>query len=167
MLFHVYAEAKPEGYFDPATEPFGMYRDLLDADWLLYLLLPMLGVMVVAILMLAWHIHELPKHKAEKKMMRQTELVSALTLLGLIEHWVWALALFLAYVDWNAMEDWLVKILRRARMDDDPLPESLTSTGSAAPSAMAAAAIPTLTTVVAAPVAAAVPSPAAGPEAQA
>jgi hypothetical protein len=114
MLFHVYDDPKPEGYF--INEPFGIYRTLLDADWLLYLLLPLLLVIVIAILMIAWRIHEIPKHKADHKKMRQIELVTALTLLGLLEHWVWAVALFIAYMDWQAAEDWLVKVLRRSRM---------------------------------------------------
>ncbi len=114
MLFHVYDDPKPEGYF--INEPFGIYRTLLDADWLLYLLLPLLLVIVIAILMIGWRIHEIPKHKADHKKMRQVELVTALTLLGLLEHWVWAVALFIAYMDWQAAEDWLVKVLRRSRM---------------------------------------------------
>lgn len=116
-MFHVYADPKPEGYY--VNEPFGIYRTILDADWLLYILLPFLLLIVVAILMIGWRIHEIPAHKADHKKMRQAELVSALTLLGLLEHWVWAVALFIAYVDWNAMEDFLVKILRRSRTPDD------------------------------------------------
>jgi hypothetical protein len=115
MLFHVYADPKPEGYFEPTTEPFGIYRQILDADWLLYILLPLLLAIVVALLMLAWRVHEIPAHKADHKKMRQAELVSALTLLGLLEHWVWAVALFIAYMDWQATEDWLVSILSRSR----------------------------------------------------
>ena len=114
MLFHVYDDPKPEGYY--VNEPFGIYRTILDADWLLYILLPFLLIIVVALLMLAWHVHEIPKHKADKKNMRQAELVSALTLRGLFEHWVWAVALFLAYLDWEATEDRLVNLLRRSRM---------------------------------------------------
>jgi hypothetical protein len=117
MLFHVYTDPKPEGYY--VNEPFGIYRTILDADWLLYLLLPLLLIIVVALLMLAWHVHEIPKHKADKKKMRQAELVSALTLLGLFEHWVWAVALFLAYLDWEATEDRLVNLLRRSRMSSE------------------------------------------------
>jgi len=113
MLFHVYTDPKPEGYF--INEPFGVYRTILDADWLLYILLPFLLILVVVGLMLAWRVHEIPAHKADHKKMRQVELVSALTLLGLLEHWVWAVALFIAYVDWNAFEDFVVNILRRAR----------------------------------------------------
>lgn len=117
MLFHVYADPKPEGYF--VNEPFGIYRDILDADWPLYILLPLLLAIVIGLLMLAWRVHELPAHQAEKKKMRQTELVSALTLLGLFEHWVWAVAVFLAYLDWDATEDWLVRVLRRSRVPDE------------------------------------------------
>jgi fucose permease len=119
MLFHVYADPKPEGYY--VNEPFGIYRTMLDADWPVVILLPLLAVIVVALLMLAWRIHEIPAHKADKKKSRQAELVSALTLLGLLEHWVWAVALFFAYVDWDAAENWLVNILRRARMPADEI----------------------------------------------
>lgn len=116
MLFHVYDEPVPDGYY--SVEPVDLYRKILDADWLLWILLPTLLVIVVALLMAAWWVHELPAHKADHKKMRQIELVSALTLLGLIEHWVWAVALFIAYMDWQAAEDWLVGILRRAKVTD-------------------------------------------------
>jgi len=114
MLFHVYDDPKPEGYW--INEPFGIYRTLLDADWLLWILLPLLAAIIVALLMLAWRIHEIPGHKAQHKKMRQAELVTALTLLGLFMHWVWAIALFLAYVDWEQLEETIVRILRRSRM---------------------------------------------------
>ena len=113
MMFHVYSEPKPEGYY--VNEPFGIYREVLDADWLLYILLPALLIIVVALLMLAWRIHEIPSHKADHKKMRQAELVTALTLLGLFMHEIWAVALFIAYMDWDAVEDFLVRVLRRSR----------------------------------------------------
>ena len=133
MIFHVYSEPKPEGYF--INEPFGIYRSILDADWLLYILLPLLLLIVVGVLMLAWRVHEIPAHKADHKKMRQVELVSALTLLGLIEHWVWAVALFLAYVDWQAFEDFCVNILRRARQPDSSPPAEPASAATPAPAA--------------------------------
>ncbi len=116
MIFHVYSEPKPDGYF--VNEPFGIYRTILDADWLLYILLPLLLILLVVGLMLAWRVHEIPAHKADHKKMRQIELVSALTLLGLFMHWVWAIALFLAYVDWNEFEEFVVRILRRSRIPE-------------------------------------------------
>ena len=97
MLFHVYDTPKPDGYF--LYEPTGLYRTLLDADWIIYTLLPILLLIVVGVLMLGWRLHEIPAHKAHKKTMLQAELVSALTLLGLFMHWVWAIALFFAFVD--------------------------------------------------------------------
>ena len=111
-LFHVYDDPKPEGYY--SHEPDAIYRTLLDADWILYILLPLLLAIIIWGLMVAWRIHELPAHKADHKKMRQVELVSALTLLGLFMHWVWAIALFLAYVDWDELENTIVRILRRA-----------------------------------------------------
>ena len=120
MMFHVYSEPKPEGYY--VNEPFGIYREILDADWLLYILLPFLLIIVVAGLMLAWRVHEIPSHKADHKKMRQAELVTALTLLGLFMHEIWAVALFIAYMDWNAFEDFMVRILRRSRSPADGSP---------------------------------------------
>lgn len=117
MMFHVYTDPKPEGYF--VNEPFGIYRTILDADWLLYILLPFLLIIVVVGLMLAWRIHEIPTHKADHKNMRQAELVTALTLLGLFMHEIWAIALFIAYMDWHAFEDFIVRILRRSRVTDE------------------------------------------------
>lgn len=111
-LFHVYDDPKPEGYY--SHEPDAIYRTLLDADWILYILLPLLLVIVIVGLMVAWRIHEIPAHKADHKKMRQVELVSALTLLGLFMHWVWALALFFAYFDWEDLENTIVRILRKA-----------------------------------------------------
>ena len=113
MLFHVYSDPKPAGYY--VNEPFEPYRSLLDADWPLWILLPSLLIAIVVALVVAWRLHEIPKHKADKQKMRQAELVSALTLFGLFEHWVWAIALFIAYVDWSALEEAFVRILRRAR----------------------------------------------------
>ncbi len=117
MLFHVYDDPKPDGYY--LFEPTGIYRSILDGDWLLYLLLPILLILIVAGLMVAWHMHEIPQHQAHKKNMRQAEIVGVLTVLGLFMHWVWAVALFLAYFDWEVLEDGLVRILRRARFRDD------------------------------------------------
>lgn len=139
MLFHVYAEPKPDGYFDPKTEPFGIYRQILDADWLLWILLPLLLLIVVGLLMLAWRIHEIPAHRADHKTMRQAELVSALTLLGLFQHWVWAVALFIAYMDWQATEDWIVGILRKSRWPEPAVAAvSQGLTSAAEPAAMEA-----------------------------
>ena len=123
MLFHVYKEDVPEGHY--LNEPTGIYRTLLDADWLLYVLMPLLFIVIVAGLMYAWHLHEIPKHKADHKKMRQAELVSALTLLGMFQHWVWAIALFIAYVDWDAIEEALTRILRNSRTPKPQPPEAV------------------------------------------
>jgi hypothetical protein len=40
-------------------------------------------------------------------------------------HEIWAIALFIAYMDWHAFEDFVVRILRRSRTPaDDPAPKS-------------------------------------------
>ena len=48
MLFHVYDEPVPKGYY--SVEPFDLYRKILDADWLLYILLPLLALIIVTLL---------------------------------------------------------------------------------------------------------------------
>jgi hypothetical protein len=130
MLFNVYNEEKPEGFF--INEPDGLYRAILDADWILYLLLPLLLLIVVLGLMYFWHLHEIPKHRAEHKKMIQAELVSALTILGLFEHWVWAIALFIAYTNWDSVEEFFVNILRRSR-EIEPVVVQEPSSASNAP----------------------------------
>lgn len=131
-LFHVYDDPKPEGYY--SHEPDAIYRTLLDADWILYILLPLLLAIIIWGLMVAWRIHELPAHKADHKKMRQVELVSALTLLGLFMHWVWAIALFLAYVDWDELENAIVRILRRASgKTPEPAPQAEMPAASPSP----------------------------------
>lgn len=119
MLFHVYDDPKPEGYY--SVEPHDLYRAILDADWPVQIVLPLLLAIVVGLLMLAWRIHEIPTHKAHGKHSRQAELVTALTLLGLFEHWVWAVALFFAYMDWQVLEDSIVRILRHSRLSAEDL----------------------------------------------
>ena len=52
MLFHVYDDPKPEGYY--LFEPEGIYRTILDADWLLYLLLPLLLVLLAGGIAATW-----------------------------------------------------------------------------------------------------------------
>jgi hypothetical protein len=130
MLFHVYKEDVPEGYYLNEPEPGSLYRTLLDADWLLYCLLPLLLIIIVLVLMYAWRMHEIPKHKADHKKMRQAELVSALTLVGMFMHWVWVIALIIAFVDWDAVEESLTRILRNSRTAPEP------------PATVAAAAVP-------------------------
>ncbi|KKD60136.1 MFS transporter [Grimontia sp. AD028] len=46
-----------------------------------------------------WKVHELPVSKARKKQHHQMGLISALTWIGFIWHWVWVVAVILAFVD--------------------------------------------------------------------
>ena len=131
MLFNVYNEEKPAGFF--INEPDGLYRAILDADWILYLLLPLLLLIVVFGLMYLWRLHEIPKHRAEHKKMIQAELVSALTILGLFEHWVWAIALFIAYTNWDSVEEFFVNILRRSRETEPTVVQETSSASNVAP----------------------------------
>lgn len=46
-----------------------------------------------------WRIHEIPKHHAQKTNHQQMALVSILTFIGLFIHWVWVVAIVVAYFD--------------------------------------------------------------------
>ncbi|ELR66813.1 Permease of the major facilitator superfamily [Photobacterium marinum] len=46
-----------------------------------------------------WRIHELPIQKAHSKEHHQLGLITALTWIGFIWHWVWVIAVVIAFVD--------------------------------------------------------------------
>ncbi|UXI04455.1 MFS transporter [Photobacterium sp. TY1-4] len=46
-----------------------------------------------------WRIHELPIQKAHHKEHHQLGLITALTWIGFIWHWVWVVAVVIAFVD--------------------------------------------------------------------
>ncbi|MCW8335454.1 MFS transporter [Vibrio paucivorans] len=46
-----------------------------------------------------WKFHELPIEKAHSKDHHQIGLITALTWIGFIWHWVWVLAVIVAFVD--------------------------------------------------------------------
>ncbi|WP_394242441.1 MFS transporter [Vibrio astriarenae] len=46
-----------------------------------------------------WRIHELPINKAHHRQHNQVGLITTLTWIGFIWHWVWVLAVILAFVD--------------------------------------------------------------------
>ncbi|MEZ9526851.1 MFS transporter [Enterovibrio norvegicus] len=46
-----------------------------------------------------WKIHELPVSKAKKKQHQQMGLITALTWIGFLWHWVWVVAVIVAFVD--------------------------------------------------------------------
>ena len=79
-------------------------------------------VMVTTIAAMAfgfWKIHELPINKAHQEDHHQIGLITALTWIGFLWHWVWVLAVFVAFVDGE-------KALRRIRdvWHEDKEPES-------------------------------------------
>ncbi|WP_037028233.1 hypothetical protein [Psychromonas aquimarina] len=63
---------------------------------------------IVAIAAGFWKIHELPIHKAHQTEHQQIGLITALTWIGFVWHWVWVVAVIVAFVDGE-------KILRKIR----------------------------------------------------
>lgn len=56
-------------------------------------------VSIVGIIYGFWRIHELPISKAHSTNHQQMGLITALTWIGFLWHWVWVLAVILAFVD--------------------------------------------------------------------
>ncbi|PMH38983.1 MFS transporter [Vibrio sp. 10N.286.49.C2] len=54
---------------------------------------------IVGALYAFWKFHELPIHHADKMKHGQMALVTTLTWIGFIWHWVWVLAVIIAFVD--------------------------------------------------------------------
>jgi len=50
-----------------------------------------------------WKFHEIPLHEAERRDHPQMALVATLTWVGFFWHWVWVLAIILAYLDAGKM----------------------------------------------------------------
>ncbi|HAS27086.1 MAG TPA: MFS transporter, partial [Vibrio sp.] len=48
-----------------------------------------------------WKLHEIPIQKAHKTDHHQIGLITALTWIGFIWHWVWVLAIIIAFVDFE------------------------------------------------------------------
>lgn len=61
------------------------------------------GIVLVATIAAAaygfWRFHELPINKAHSKDHHQIGLITALTWIGFLWHWVWVIAVILAFVD--------------------------------------------------------------------
>ena len=61
------------------------------------------GIVLVATIAAAcygfWRVHELPINKAHSKEHHQLGLITALTWIGFIWHWVWVLAVIVSFVD--------------------------------------------------------------------
>ncbi|MCK8045206.1 MFS transporter [Shewanella sp. 1CM18E] len=71
-----------------------------------------------------WKIHEMPINKAHKEQHHQIGLITALTWIGFIWHWVWVIAVMVAFVDGE-------KALRRIRdvwREKEPNIEQVTTT---------------------------------------
>lgn len=78
-------------------------------DSLLHVVAAVVMVATVAAMAIGfWKIHELPINKAHKEDHHQIGLITALTWIGFVWHWVWVVAVFVAFVDGE-------KALRRIR----------------------------------------------------
>ncbi|QIZ75730.1 MFS transporter [Ferrimonas lipolytica] len=59
----------------------------------------MLVILIAAVAVGFWKLHELPVHKAKETDHQQIALISVLTWIGFVWHYVWVLAVIIAFVD--------------------------------------------------------------------
>ena len=111
MLFHVYDAPKPDGYF--LYEPTGLYRTLLDADWIIYTLLPILLLIVVGGLYVAETVSVILqvgyfKMTGGKRIFRMAPLHHHFELMGVPESKIiirfWILSILLALVGLSTLK---------------------------------------------------------------
>ncbi|RJX75338.1 MFS transporter [Vibrio sinensis] len=74
---------------------------------------------IAAVIIGFWKFHELPIHKAHSKNHHQLSLITALTWIGFLWHWVWVLAVIVAFVDL----DKAIIHLRDTWRQDSPPPQ--------------------------------------------
>ena len=86
------------------------------------------GVVLIATIAAAcygfWRVHELPINKAHSKDHQQLGLITALTWIGFVWHWVWVLAVILAFVDMekaiiNLRDTWKSPVVPRDKATSD------------------------------------------------
>ena len=54
---------------------------------------------VTTLAIIFWKLHEMPLEKAHKEKHHQLGLITVLTWIGFVWHWVWVLAVIIAFVD--------------------------------------------------------------------
>ncbi|MGF1764533.1 MFS transporter [Aliivibrio kagoshimensis] len=74
-----------------------------------------------AVLYAFWKFHEMPINKAHRTKHQQIGLITVLTWIGFIWHWVWVLAVILAFIDAESALCRIRDIWRRPseNLDDD------------------------------------------------
>lgn len=71
-----------------------------DLDSVLHIVASVVLVASVAAALFGfWKLHELPINKAHRTQHQQVGLITVLTWIGFIVHWVWVLAVIVAFVD--------------------------------------------------------------------
>ncbi|CAH7328041.1 Magnesium transporter [Vibrio chagasii] len=104
----------PEEYFYSGGYPVPIA--LMDAEWFIGFASVLTLLMVVYLLKLAWELHEIAVHKAEKTMAAHVTLVSALTMLGLfIDNTWWILAIIIAFTNWSALGESIVRLSKKVK----------------------------------------------------
>lgn len=72
-----------------------------------------------------WKLHEIPINKAHSEDHHQIGLITALTWIGFIWHWVWVVAVILAFVD---MDKAILHLRETWRYGSLEAPQNLTDT---------------------------------------
>lgn len=74
-----------------------------------------------------WKLHELPIHKAHSQDHKQLGLITVLTWIGFLWHWVWVLAIIFAFVDIEKAIIRIRDVWRYGTADDDVKPSHPTT----------------------------------------
>ncbi|MGR5119325.1 magnesium transporter [Vibrio astriarenae] len=108
----------PEEYFYSGGYPAPIA--LMNAEWFIGFASVLTLLMIVYLLKLAWELHEIAVHKAEKTMAAHVTLVSALTMLGLfIDKTWWILAIIIAFTNWSALGESIIRLTKKVKEETE------------------------------------------------
>ena len=127
QLSTIHSDVVPDEYFAAMPGIMG----ILDAEWFMALVFVATLGSIVGGLLLLWHLHELPVHRAKRENQVLTRLIFVLALCGLFlnKTW-WVVAIILAFTPWHEIGVQVARVFRGEY--GEPVPASA-ATEPAAP----------------------------------